>query len=88
MVKHAFRNALVPIVTIVGLSMPQLLGGAIIVETVFQWPGLGMLGYRATTFRDYPVLMGILLLSALMILISNLVTDVMYAIVDPRIRYA
>ena len=64
-----------------------LLGGAIIVETIFQWPGMGMLGWRATTTRDYPVLMGITLLSATMILISNLITDLGYAVADPRIRY-
>ena len=64
-----------------------LVGGAIIVETIFQWPGMGMLGWRATTTRDYPVLMGITLLSATMILISNLITDLAYAVADPRIRY-
>jgi peptide/nickel transport system permease protein len=85
--RHIFRNALLPIVTIVGLALPQLLGGAIIVETIFQWPGFGMLGYKATTTRDYPMLMGILLISATMILIANLITDVAYALVDPRIRY-
>ena len=85
--RHIFRNALLPIVTIVGLALPQLLGGAIIVETIFQWPGFGMLGYRATTTRDYPMLMGILLISATMILIANLITDLAYAVIDPRIRY-
>jgi len=86
-IKHIFRNALLPLVTIVGLSLPQLLGGAVIVETIFQWPGFGMLGYKSTTTRDYPMLMGILLVSAMMILISNLITDIAYALVDPRIRY-
>ncbi|MCA9984258.1 MAG: ABC transporter permease [Anaerolineales bacterium] len=85
--RHAFRNALLPLVTVVTLSLPQLLGGAIIVETIFQWPGLGMLGWRATTTRDYPILMGVTLISATMILLSNLLADVLYGIVDPRIRY-
>ncbi|MFT5193246.1 MAG: peptide/nickel transport system permease protein [Cellvibrionaceae bacterium] len=86
-VRHAFRNALLPLVTVVTLSLPQLLGGAIIVETIFQWPGMGMLGWRATTTRDYPILMGVTLISALMILLSNLLADLLYGVVDPRIRY-
>jgi peptide/nickel transport system permease protein len=85
--RHIFRNALMPLVTMVGLSLPQLLAGAVIVETVFQWPGLGMLSYQATVARDYPMLMGILLVSAVAILLSNILTDISYAIVDPRIRY-
>lgn len=87
-VVHVFRNGLLPLITIVTLSLPQLLGGAIIVETIFQWPGLGMLGWRATTTRDYPILMGILLLSATAILVSNLLADVLYGIADPRVRYS
>ena len=85
--RHIFRNALLPLITVIGLSIPQLLGGAIIIETIFQWPGMGMLGWRATTTRDYPTLMGITLLSATLILLSNLITDLGYAIADPRIRY-
>jgi peptide/nickel transport system permease protein len=85
--RHIFRNALIPLITVIGLSIPQLLGGAIIIETIFQWPGMGMLGWRATTTRDYPTLMGITLLSATMILLSNLITDIGYAVADPRIRY-
>jgi len=85
--RHAFRNSLLPLITIVTLSLPSLLGGAIIIETIFQWPGMGMLGYRATTTRDYPILMGVTLISATMILLSNLVADILYAVVDPRIRY-
>lgn len=86
-VVHVFRNALLPIITIIGLSLPRLVGGAIIVETIFQWPGLGMLGWRATTTRDYPLLMGILLLSTTAILVSNLLADVAYGIADPRVAY-
>lgn len=86
-VVHVFRNALLPLITIVTLSLPRLVGGAVIVETIFQWPGLGMLGWRATTTRDYPLLMGILLLSTSAILVSNLVADVAYGIADPRVTY-
>ena len=85
--RHVFRNALLPLITVIALSLPGLLGGAIIVETIFQWPGMGMLGWKATTTRDYPVLMGITLISATMILISNLVADLAYAVADPRIHY-
>jgi peptide/nickel transport system permease protein len=85
--RHVFRNSLLPLITVVGLSIPQLLGGAIITETIFQWPGMGMLGWKATTTRDYPILMGITLISATLILFSNLITDIAYAIADPRIRY-
>ena len=85
--RHILRNALLPVVTMVGLSLPQVLGGAIIVETIFQWPGMGMLSYRSTITRDYPMIMGVLLVSATMILLSNLLTDILYAVIDPRIRY-
>jgi len=86
-VRHIFRNALLPLVTVVALSLPQLLGGTVIIETIFQWPGMGMLGWKATTTRDYPILMGITLISAIMILLSNLIADIAYAVVDPRIHY-
>lgn len=86
-IRHIFRNALLPLITIISVSLPQLLGGAIIVETIFQWPGMGMLGYQATLTRDYPILMGILLISAAAILLSNLIADMAYALADPRVRY-
>ncbi|MBI3942201.1 MAG: ABC transporter permease [Chloroflexi bacterium] len=85
--RHIFRNAMLPIVTLLGLSIPGLLSGAIIVETVFGWPGMGQLGYQATIDRDYPVLMGVITVSALLVLSSNLITDLAYGFVDPRIRY-
>ncbi len=84
---HAFRNALLPLITVVSLSLPHLLGGAVITETIFQWPGMGMLSWRATITRDYAMLMGVTLISATMILLSNLIADLAYAWVDPRIRY-
>jgi peptide/nickel transport system permease protein len=86
-VGHAFRNALLPLITIASLRLPDLLGGAVITETIFQWPGMGMLGWRSTITRDYATLMGITLISATMILLSNLVADIAYAVADPRIRY-
>jgi peptide/nickel transport system permease protein len=86
-VRHIFRNALLPIVTVVAADLPALLGGAIITEQIFQWPGIGMLTVKRTSERDYPVLMGITVLSAFMILLSNLLADIAYAAVDPRIRY-
>ncbi len=86
-VRHAFRNALIPIITIIGLQLPRLFGGAIIIETIFAWPGMGMMMIQSITRRDYPVLMGINLMTAFMVLAANLITDIIYAIVDPRIRY-
>ncbi|MBM4436368.1 MAG: ABC transporter permease [Actinobacteria bacterium] len=85
--KHAFRNALIPIVTIVGLSLPSLIGGSVVVESIFSWPGVGLLGYDAILGRDYPVQMGVLMILAVVVLTANLVTDVAYALVDPRIRH-
>jgi peptide/nickel transport system permease protein len=86
-VRHIFRYALLPIVTIVAADLPALLAGAVITEQIFQWPGIGMLTIKRTSERDYPVLMGITVLTAIMILFSNLLADVLYAAVDPRIRY-
>jgi peptide/nickel transport system permease protein len=87
LLRHAFRNALLPLITVVGLSLPGLLGGAVITEQVFQWPGMGLLAIRAVSSRDYPLIMGIMLMSATTVLVSNLVADVLYAVADPRIRY-
>jgi peptide/nickel transport system permease protein len=84
--KHALRNALVPIVTVVGMQIPMLFGGAVIVEQVFSWPGLGLMTMSAIMSRDYPVIMGVCLLSAVVVLVTNLVTDILYALVDPTIQ--
>jgi len=84
---HVFRNALLPLVTIAGLALPALIGGSFIIETLFSWPGIGLLGYTAILQRDYPLQMGIALLSAVAVLLANLLTDLAYAFVDPRIRY-
>lgn len=83
--KHALRNALVPIVTVIGMEIPVLFGGAVIVEQVFSWPGLGLMTMSAITARDYPVIMGVCLLSAVVVLVANLITDILYALVDPTI---
>ncbi|MDF2538524.1 MAG: ABC-type dipeptide/oligopeptide/nickel transport system, permease component [Herbinix sp.] len=85
--KHAIRNAMIPIITIIGMHIPILFGGAIIVEQVFRWPGLGLMTMSAIINRDYPVIMGVCLMSAVVVLIANLLTDILYAIVDPTIKY-
>lgn len=86
-VRHVLRNALVPIITVTGLQLAYLLGGVIIVEVIFAWPGLGQLALLAVQNRDYPVLQGAVLLVAAMFLLINLLVDLLYAAVDPRIRY-
>ncbi len=86
-VQHALRNALLPVLTILGLRLPDLFGGAIIIETIFNWPGMGLLYMDGVTTRDYPLIMGMVLISAILIVVSNLVTDIAYAVADPRIRY-
>lgn len=85
--KHALRNALIPVITIFGLSIPFLFGGAYITETIFNWPGMGSLGINAITAREYPVIMGLNLFTSTLVLAGNLLADILYAIADPRIRY-
>ncbi len=85
--RHALRNALIPVVTLAGLQIPALLAGAVITEQVFEWPGMGRLTIEAINQRDYPVLMGITLITALLVALGNLLADVAYLAVDPRIRY-
>lgn len=86
--KHALRNALIPVITIFGLSIPFLFGGAYITETIFNWPGMGSLGINAITAREYPVIMGLNLFTSTLVLAGNLLADILYATADPRIRYA
>ena len=85
--KHALRNALIPIVTLLGLTVPALLSGAAITETVFSWPGLGWLSVQAVTDRDYPVVLATVMIGGVMVIIGNLLADITYAVVDPRITY-
>ncbi len=84
--RHALRNALMPVVTILGLAVPGLIGGGVIFETIFAIPGMGQLFYASAMSRDYPTIMGILVIGAVLTLIGNLIADVSYAVVDPRIR--
>jgi peptide/nickel transport system permease protein len=84
--RHTVRNALVPILTITGIQLATILGGVIVVEVVFAWPGLGRLVYNSVAARDYPVIQGAVLLMAVLFLVINLIVDLLYAVVDPRIR--
>lgn len=84
---HAFRNALLPLVTLMGLSLPGLVGGAFVIETVFAWPGMGRLTVEAARSYDYTLIMGAVLLGSILVLLANLLSDIAYAILDPRIRY-
>jgi peptide/nickel transport system permease protein len=84
--RHALRNALLPAITILGLSIPGLIGGSVIFETIFAIPGMGQLFYMSVMARDYPTVMGILLIGAILTLVGNLIADISYAVADPRIR--
>lgn len=86
--KHALRNALLPMITLFGLTLPDLFGGAFIIETIFAWPGMGRLGVSAVFSRNYPVIMGLTTITAVLILLGNLLADIGYSLADPRIRYA
>jgi peptide/nickel transport system permease protein len=86
-IRHALRNGLIPVITIVGLQMGVLLAGAIITESIFSWPGLGLLTIQAINARDYPLVQGCILTIAITYILINLATDLLYSVVDPRIRY-
>lgn len=85
--RHALRNALIPLITVIALLFPGFVGGSVIVEQVFAWPGMGTLAITAVIRRDYPVIMGINLMAAAAVLLSSLVADILYVVADPRIRY-
>jgi len=85
--RHAMRNALLPVMTVTGLQVGRLLAGAILTETIFSWPGIGLWIYEAIQARDYPIVQGATLFIATVFVLVNLVTDVCYAAVDPRIKY-
>jgi peptide/nickel transport system permease protein len=85
---HVLRNALIPFVTVVGIDVPLYLTGAVLIETVYSWPGMGRLFFDALSKRDYPVLMGVLMLGAVLIVLGNLLADLAYGLLDPRIKYA
>ena len=85
--RHALRNALIPLITILSLRLPGLFGGSVIIETIFSWPGIGQLAIQSITDRDYPQIMGLLLISGILVHDANLLADILYAFADPRIRY-
>jgi peptide/nickel transport system permease protein len=88
LMKHVVGNALIPMITLAGLQLPTLLGGALVTETVFTWPGMGRLFLDSLGYSDYPVIMGLLMFSAILVIIGNLAADLITAFVDPRIRLA
>jgi peptide/nickel transport system permease protein len=86
--KHALRNSLIPVISLIGMSMPRLLTGSYVIENVFSWPGMGRVGLDAINNRDYPLILGILLLSSVLVVMGNLLADISYALIDPRIKYS
>jgi len=88
LVRHAFRNTLIPMVTLLGLMLPGLLSGTVILEKIFSWPGMGLLFFESISARDYPLIMGLTLLFSVMTLLGTLVSDLLYAVVDPRVSYS
>jgi peptide/nickel transport system permease protein len=86
--KHGLRNALIPLITILALTIPGLIGGAIITETIFSWPGMGLMTINAIASSDWPVVQGLLIIQAFLVVFFNLLGDIMYAVVDPRIQYS
>jgi peptide/nickel transport system permease protein len=85
--RHGLRNALIPLVTVLGLTLPTLFGGSVVVETIFQWPGIGLLFINAVVDRDSPVIMGYVLITACIVMIANILADLAYGILDPRVTY-
>ena len=88
LLRHALRNALIPLVTILGLAFAGLMSGAIMTETIFSWPGIGRYAVMASVNLDYPAVMGVTLVIAVMYIMMNLIVDLLYAVIDPRIREA
>ena len=86
--KHAFKNALIPVITLAGINLVVMINVAVVVETVFAWPGIGRLLYEGITFRDFPVVQGVVVIGGAMIVLVNLLVDIVYAVIDPRIRLA
>ncbi|MBP7961558.1 MAG: ABC transporter permease [Caldilineaceae bacterium] len=84
---HAMRNAIMPLITMIALDLPSLFAGALFVETIFSWPGMGRLFWEAARGRDYPVLLGVILINAGVIVMANIVADLLYSVIDPRVRY-
>jgi peptide/nickel transport system permease protein len=87
MLRHVFRNALLPVITLVGLSLPGIMGGALITESVFNYPGMGLLYWNSALSQDYPVMLGVTMVVGLATIAGNLIADLLYAVADPRVRY-
>ena len=87
-IRHALRNALIPIVTVIGLQLGMLLGGSVLTETVFSWPGIGAYTVQCILKSDFPVVQGVVMLIATIFVLMNLLVDVIYAFLDPRIKYS
>ena len=85
--RHGLRNALIPLVTVFGLALPTLFGGSVVIETIFQWPGIGLMFIDAVVNRDSPVIMGYVLITAVIVMLANLATDLAYSVLDPRVSY-
>lgn len=85
--KHVLRNSLIPVVTYLGMEIPLLMGGAIVTEQVFSWPGLGSLMLKSINSRDYSTIMGVTIITAVAVMVFNLLTDLLYGVLDPRIRH-
>ena len=85
--KHAFKNALIPVITLAGINLVIMVNTAIVVETVFAWPGVGRLLFEGISFRDFPVVQANILMAGTMIVVTNLLVDILYAFIDPRIRF-
>jgi peptide/nickel transport system permease protein len=85
--RHGLRNALLPLVTLLGIAIPDLFGGALIIEQIFTYPGMGQLGFNAALGKDYPMIMGIVLVGGVLVITGNLIADVIYGLLDPRIRF-
>jgi len=85
--KHALKNALIPLVTMFALDFPYIFAGSLYVELIFSWPGMGRLYYDAATARDYPILLAVLIIGAAIVILSNLLADIAYGFLDPRVRY-
>lgn len=86
-IRHGLRNALIPVVTTIGMNLPFIVGGAVVTEQIFGWPGIGTLMVQSINARDYPCIMGITVFIAIVVLIGNLITDLVYGLLDPRISY-
>ena len=84
---HGLRNALLPFITMFGLTIPGLIGGSVIFETIFAWPGMGRLGFEAILARDFPVILTLNFFAAVLVLLGTLISDVLYAVADPRIKF-